>query len=251
MELKRYLALIWKGWWIVGLVAVIAAGTAYGISKATTPLFRATTSLKAGASLGGNGNATGYITLTQGGLLNQYAAILDSYPLVNEVDQQLQLDMPVEKLQSEIKVAPVNQSLTITVDVEDKDPNRAAAVANKLDALFLEQQQAEASRAAAVLGTQQDVILPSVLNPARVPTAPFKPRTKVNVVVGGVLGVLIGVLLVLLIEYMDDTIRSPEEAETLLDARTLAAIPRVRRGKRRPSTMSTKREEAVSTLSHP
>ncbi len=229
---------------------LVAVAVAYGVSKSTTPLYRATTKLEAGASLGGNGNATGYITLAQGGL-NQYAEELVAYPLLDQVQQQLKLDMPVEKLQSEIKVVPVTQSLTIVVNVEDKDPNRARDIANKLDDLFLQKKQADATKAAAILGSQNDVILPSVLSPAVTPPSPFQPRTRINVTVAAVLGLLVGVLLVFLIDWLDDTVRTPEEAETLLDTRTLAAIPQLRRGrmKRHGQVRSNDREDALSTLS--
>ncbi|MDE3076128.1 MAG: hypothetical protein KGJ86_11935 [Chloroflexota bacterium] len=252
MELKRYVALIRKGWWIVALVTVVAMMAAYGISKATTPMFRATTTLKAGASLGGNGNASEYIALSQG-LLSQYAAELDSATLADKVNQALKLDMPVEKLQSEIKAVPVNQNFTIQVNVEDKDPNHARDIANKLDELFLQQQQADATKTAAVLGNQQDVVLVSVVDPARTPIAPFKPKTRINVAAAAILGLAVGVLLVFLIDWLDDTVGSVEEAEALLETRTLAAIPQVQRPRarrrERESIRSAARGEVASTFS--
>lgn len=228
MELKRYVALLQRSWWIVALAAIVAMAAAYGISKATTPIFRATTTLGAGASVGASGNASQYIALTTGGLLNQYAKALTTRTLAQQVSEALKLDMPAEKLQSEIKAVPTTQDLTIRVDVEDRDPNRARQIANKLADLFVKQKQEEANKGAAVLGSQHDTVLVSVLDPAFTPPSPFKPKTKVNVAAAGLLGLVLGVLVVLALDWLDDTVRGPGEAESLLDTRILAAIPQVR-----------------------
>jgi capsular polysaccharide biosynthesis protein len=229
LELKRYAALLRRSWWVVALVTIVAMASAYGVSKATTPIFRATTTLGAGASVGASGNASQYIALTTGGLLNQYARTLTTRTLAQQVSETLKLDIPAEKLQSEIKAVPTTQDLTIRVDVEDRDPNRARQVANKVAELFV--------KGAAILGGQHDTLLVSVLDPAVTPAAPIKPKTKVNVGAAGILGLIVGVLIVFLADWFDDTLRGPSEAENLLDTRILAAIPRSKNGKRPHAAM--------------
>jgi capsular polysaccharide biosynthesis protein len=218
-------------------VTIVAMASAYGVSKATTPIFRATTTLGAGASVGASGNASQYIALTTGGLLNQYARTLTTRTLAQQVSETLKLDIPAEKLQSEIKAVPTTQDLTIRVDVEDRDPNRARQVANKVAELFVKQKQEEATKGAAILGGQHDTLLVSVLDPAVTPAAPIKPKTKVNVGAAGILGLIVGVLIVFLADWFDDTLRGPSEAENLLDTRILAAIPRSKNGKRLHAAM--------------
>jgi capsular polysaccharide biosynthesis protein len=237
LELKRYAALLRRSGWVVALVTIVAMASAYGVSKATTPIFRATTTLGAGASVGASGNASQYIALTTGGLLNQYARTLTTRTLAQQVSETLKLDIPAEKLQSEIKAVPTTQDLTIRVDVEDRDPNRARQVANKVAELFVKQKQEEATKGAAVLGGQHDTLLVSVLDPAVTPAAPIKPKTKVNVGAAGILGLIVGVLIVFLADWFDDTLRGPSEAENLLDTRILAAIPRSKNGKRPHAAM--------------
>ncbi|HLQ31611.1 MAG TPA: GNVR domain-containing protein [Chloroflexota bacterium] len=228
MEVKRYATLLRRSWWIVALATIVAMAAAYGVSKAMTPIFRATTVLGAGASVGASGNASNYIALTTGGLLNQYARTLSTRTLAQQASEALKLDIPAEKLQSEIKAVPTTQDLTIRVDVEDRDPNRARLVANKLAELFVKQKQEEANKAAAVLGGQHDTVLVSILDPAVTPKAPIKPKTRVNVLAAGILGLVLGVLVVFALDWWDDTIRDPGEAESLLDARILATIPQLK-----------------------
>lgn len=210
----------------MALVAIVAMASAYGISKSMKPVFRATVKLAAGASLGASGNASQYISLTQG-LLNQYASDLSTRSMAQKVSDSLKLDIAPEKLQGEIKAVPSTQDLTIRVDVEDTDPNRAKAVANQVANLFVQKTEADATNAAAVQGGQRDTVLASVQDPAVTPQRPIKPNTRVNVAAAGILGVIIGVLIVFGIDWLDDTVRGAAEAETLLDTRILAAIPQM------------------------
>ena len=41
MEIKRYLALIWRWAWLIILGVVVAGGSAFLVSKNTTPVYRA------------------------------------------------------------------------------------------------------------------------------------------------------------------------------------------------------------------
>jgi capsular polysaccharide biosynthesis protein len=245
LELRRYAALLRRNWWIVAVAALVAMAGAYGISKATKPIFRATVKLAASASVAGSGNASNYIALTTGGLLNQYASDLSTRMRAQQVSEALKLDLPPEKVQGEIKAVPSNQDLTIRVDVEDTDPNRARDIANKLANLYVQEKQASATKAAAVLGGQQDVVLVSIQDPAVTPQRPIKPNTRVNVAAAGILGVILGVLIVFGLDWWDDTIRGAADAETVLDTRILAAIPRLPKGRTKGSVYSAD-ERALS-----
>lgn len=64
-----------------------------------------------------------------------------------------------------------------------------------------------------------------VIDRAAVPTQPVKPRIKLNIAIGGVLGVFLGVGLAFLLEFMDTTIKSKEDAERVLGLPVLGQIP--------------------------
>lgn len=72
-----------------------------------------------------------------------------------------------------------------------------------------------------------------VVEPASPPSAAFSPRTRVNVAVGAVLGLLAAAALVGLLEYLDDRVKSPADVERVAGAATLGTIERLdRRGAR-------------------
>ena len=66
-----------------------------------------------------------------------------------------------------------------------------------------------------------------VVEPAEVPTSPVKPRTRMNTLLAAVVGSMLAVGTAFLIEYLDDTIKSPAEIAELLGLSSLAAIPRI------------------------
>jgi polysaccharide biosynthesis transport protein len=65
----------------------------------------------------------------------------------------------------------------------------------------------------------------SIVDSAQPPLAPSSPRTWRDLVAGGLVGLLLGVCAALFIERMDNTLKTPEEAEQHLKLPNLATIP--------------------------
>jgi len=69
-----------------------------------------------------------------------------------------------------------------------------------------------------------------IIDRALVPGGPFRPALRQNVALGSGLGLMLGLGLVLLIHFLDRTVKSAEELEGLLGLPVLAAIPDLGRG---------------------
>jgi succinoglycan biosynthesis transport protein ExoP len=67
----------------------------------------------------------------------------------------------------------------------------------------------------------------SVVEPATVPTAPIGPKTRTNVLLAAVVGVMLGAGFAFLIEYLDDTLKSPDDIVQALGLSPLGAISRI------------------------
>ncbi len=67
-----------------------------------------------------------------------------------------------------------------------------------------------------------------VVDPAQVPEGPTKPRVLLNLAAGLILGLSAGVGLAFLQEYLDNTLKTPDEVESLLRLPSLGLIPSIR-----------------------
>jgi succinoglycan biosynthesis transport protein ExoP len=68
-----------------------------------------------------------------------------------------------------------------------------------------------------------------VAEPAIAPSAPISPRIKLNTAVGGLLGLFIAGGLVLLLSYLDNTVKDSESLRRFIGVPALGEIPSVRR----------------------
>jgi len=71
----------------------------------------------------------------------------------------------------------------------------------------------------------------SIVQPATLPLEPVRPRKKLNVLLGLLLGAFGGLGLAFISEYFDHSIKTPDDAKNKLQLPILASIPRVRSNK--------------------
>lgn len=69
-----------------------------------------------------------------------------------------------------------------------------------------------------------------IFESAQVPTNPVRPRTRSNTALAAVTGAMIAVGVAFLIEYLDDTIKTPDDVQHALGLGTLGAIGKLGRG---------------------
>ncbi len=66
-----------------------------------------------------------------------------------------------------------------------------------------------------------------VTEPAQVPTVPVRPRTLQNTLTAGLAGLILAIGLVSLLEFLDDRVRSPDQAQRLANAPVIGLIARM------------------------
>jgi hypothetical protein len=99
---------------------------------------------------------------------------------------------------------------------------RDREVNNKTYVRLLEEREQARIREAAEIGNIR------VIQLAKVPGAPTRPRKMLNLVVGLLGGIAIGLMLIFAREFMRDAPKTPEEIEQLLNVPVLASVPRVK-----------------------
>lgn len=67
-----------------------------------------------------------------------------------------------------------------------------------------------------------------IAEPATVPTIPIRPRTSTNTLLAAVVGAMIALGAAFLIEYLDDTVKTPDDISRVSGLSTLGAIARLK-----------------------
>lgn len=67
----------------------------------------------------------------------------------------------------------------------------------------------------------------SIADRAQVPTAPFRPDFPLNIIVSLILGLIVGIAAAFGLEWVDDTIKTPEDLKTKLGLAPLGVIPMI------------------------
>ncbi|GEM_PF-3775686 len=158
--------------------------------------------------------------LATGGLVRNYALELESELYLARVAERLGWPEPPHVLARSVRARPAPEALTITVEVLAPSRRRAVTLANGLVGAF--QEDVEAANLARA---RADRLRVGVVTPAYV-AVPDTPSPLAHVWAGGLLGFAAGWLAVALRAWwFRDRVRSPQEAERLLQAPTLGVIP--------------------------
>jgi len=217
MELKEYLSILAKRGWIILLVAVITASSAFVFSKLQTVTYRSTIWLNVWP-----GRPDWGLQQTIKGLLRNYSGQIKSRDAAQEVINRQQLDMTVGSLLDEMTVSPIESDFLLQIDVDDIDPQRAQVIAQTAAEVFVERirvQMLEQDKADRVDVTVRDDATPATV---------FWPKTKLLTLAGGLFGLIAGALVVFGLEWLaKDIIREGRDVERHTGLTVLGSIPRV------------------------
>jgi len=218
MEIYDYIRILRKRGWIIVVVALIAAASAYGFSKMQTPIYSANVKLSvvpARATDWGSSNSLK-------DLLRNYAETIHTHSMASEVIDREQLDTDTGTLLGKLFVSPDSSTFTLQIEARDRDPKVAMDIVNRMALVFIEnreqwnQQQDKRDRI--------DVnMLDSVYN---LGYEQYSPKTRINTLAAGLFGLLVGALVIFFLEWLEmDVIRTTGDVEKTLNVAVLGNIP--------------------------
>ena len=220
MEITDYLRILRKRGWIIIVVALVAAASAYAFSKMQTPIYSASVKLSvvpARATDWGSSNSLK-------DLLRNYAENITTHTMTKEAIDRAQLDMDTTSFLGKLFVSPDSSTFTLQLEARDRDPEVAMGMVDTMAKVFIEdrdqwnQQQDKRDRI--------DVkMLDSVYN---LGYQQYSPNTKINVLAAALFGALVGVLVIFFLEWLEtDVIRTAGDVERVAGVDVLGAIPPV------------------------
>ena len=149
-------------------------------------------------------------------LVSTYGQIVQMRVVIDEVIENLNLDISYNEFKNKVSVNLVKDTEIIKIEAKDRDPALAAKIANETAQVFM----SSVKNIMMVENVQ-------VIDEAQVPESPISPRPKLNMAIAAVLGLMIGVFLVFLLEYLDNTIKTPEDVERHLGLTVIGTVPMV------------------------
>ncbi len=217
MEMQGYLALARRRWWLLIAGPALAVVVAFYVTQQITPSYRSqaqllVTNLKtvdpAAAALA---TPTSGLDLGLNGLqvderlTNTYVNLVKRRPVLDAVIARLALPMTSDDLADKISVSSVKDTQIIVLSVEDTDPAVAATIANATAEEFVNTLGVQLGQTGSV----------SIAEQATAATDPFKPSLMTNIMLAIVLGGIVAAAVAVGLEYVDDTIKEPEDLEPL------------------------------------
>jgi capsular polysaccharide biosynthesis protein len=167
--------------------------------------------------------------------LRNYSLQIVSSPLLQQVIDQMQLDVPPDALRGNVNVSADEADLTLSIEVKHPVISVAQELPQRLAQAFVEKHRQENLQI-----DQRDRIVVDVMDNAT-PVELFSPKTKINALAGGILGGLVGAFVIFVLEFLQSAfIRNSEDVERFLGLTVLGSIPTIT-GK---ETMPTRRVRA-------
>ena len=218
MEQELDLYAIWqvivKRWKLIVVIPLIAVAVSAIVSLfIITPQYTATTTLmvtrpaEAGQILYQDIQVSRQLVAT-------YREIVHSRRVLETVIDNKELPLSVGELRDKVNVEAVRDTELIKVDVTDPDPVLAREIANEVASVFMEK----------IIDIMQ-VENVSVVDEAVLPGSPVSPRVSLNLAVAFVVG-LMGIFgVTFMLEYLDRTIKDPQEVQKRFDLPVIGVVP--------------------------
>lgn len=206
---------------LVGIIVMTLITTAVGLGYTAffkTPLYNSETTIILINKQSDMSNMQTEITVNQK-LVETYSNIIKSRKVLKKVKYELNLDYTIEALESMVSVSGVNNTEIINISVSSKDGDEAAEIANKLSEVFSEEIRE--------IYNLENV---SVIDKAESQANPYNINYKKDTLIYSAIGFCLTCFVLFIIYYFDDTIKSKDQIEKVLEIPVIGNVPKI--GKR-------------------
>ncbi len=165
-----------------------------------------------------DGNAAGITAndlIASARLVDTYAAIIDSYTVLDEVIDRagLEGEVTVGQLSRSMSIAAINETEVFRISISNPNPVFAMKAANALADVASDQLTETLAGGTA-----------KVVDYARMPGSTSYPNYRTAAGIGAAIGLVLSVALITILAMLDNTVRGPEEF-VQWDYPLLASIP--------------------------
>ena len=216
ISLKELVHTLKKRWSLIVIITLLAIMVSAVISYfLITPIYQNSTQILVNQSKNAEKIYNISDVQTNLDLINTYNVIIKSPVILDIVREELHISENVEALTGKITVQSQQDSQVVNITVRDENPVMAAKIANKTAEVF----QKEIVDIMNV--NNVNILAEAIGDPEQ---APLKPSPLLNMAIALVVGLMASVGLVFLLEYLDNSIKTEQDIEKILELPVLGVI---------------------------
>lgn len=199
--------------WMILAVTILCGGIAGAFSKfVLTPQFTSTAMVYI---LSKETTLTSLADLQIGSQLTKdYAVIVNSRPVLEDVIEDLGLNLTYKDLKKKIVIDNPKDTRILSISAEDPDPQMAKAIADEV-----------AETSSEYIAEIMEMIPPKIIESGEIPTQKTSPSNAKNAILGAMIGFVAVCGVIVLEVIMNDTIRTEDDVEKYLGLTVLAMVP--------------------------
>lgn len=221
MKIEEYIRVLRQRGWIIILAIVVTAASAFVFSNVQTPVYRSRVDISIQLARPDFG-----LTQSAKQLLRSYANVMWSEQKAQQVINQLNLMMTPGALKDDVKIVADDSLLVIQIEVDNTNGELANDIANAWARLLVDWRNEQND-----LQNKEDRVYAEVIDPASYYL--LRPKTKINVAAGGLLGMVIGVVVVFMLEWVRaGIVYRPQDFEAEIGGPVIGTIPPVAIGQK-------------------
>lgn len=152
--------------------------------------------------------------------IKSYPTLATTQSVLQPVIDELNLNISVSALASEISVVNPENTAFVNISVTSTDGKQAAEIANAVARSL-----SNVVEKSLYTNNARSIVKLSIVQPATVPNAPSSPNWKMNIFVGVIVGLFIGIMAALLKDVLSTTIQDDNDVREYIDAPTIGRIP--------------------------
>ncbi|WP_314214300.1 polysaccharide biosynthesis tyrosine autokinase [Pseudarthrobacter equi] len=220
MDLREYIRILRRNW--ITIVAATLAGLLVGGAASMLPKPTYTAETQLFVAIQGSGSIQ---ELQQGNTFSQarvqsYVKTVDSPVVLQPALDSLGINEDAEAVSARVKASTDPNTVLINISASDNSPVQAAALAQAIaESLIKTVDVLEKPKT----GGTSPVSL-SIIKPAKAPSTPTTPNTKLNLALGLILGVVAGMCVAILRTTLDSRIRGEADLRKVTAAAMLGGI---------------------------
>ncbi|MCU7740169.1 YveK family protein [Priestia megaterium] len=220
ISLRELFQVLRKRLWLIVLITIIAATVSAVISFfVLTPVYQSKTQILVNQAKNDEQLYYNQTVQTNVQLINTYNDIIKSPAILDKVIKELKLDSSAQSLSGQIQVTNAQDSQVAQIVVQDTSAKRATEIANTTASIFKKE-----------VPKIMNVDNVSVLSKATLgeSASPVKPQPLINIAIAVVVGLMLGVGLSFLLEYLDNTLKTEQDIESLLELPVMGVITTIK-----------------------